>query len=100
MSKVDTTTTGNEMTRNESLERWCEGMKMAADRCRELGKQVKNPMWNLIATNLDNLRMKGEAICVSKGLTRGQILASVDDFQAKRAAQEPHATNETSLAIN
>jgi hypothetical protein len=96
-------TNGNEMQRYESLERWVEGMKVAADRCRELGKQVKQPMWGLIATNVDNLRIKGEAICRAKGLTRNQILASVDDFQAKRAASvdgDIQATNETSLAVN
>jgi hypothetical protein len=95
-------TYGNDMTRNESLERFKEGLKIAADRCRELGKQTNSVMWGLIATNLDQLRAKGEKIVLDKGLTQTQILKSVDNFQERRrtAAEAVENAQKFALKVN
>lgn len=77
----------SDMTLVETSERWSEGLKKAAARCRELGRaQDKTKTWNQIAISLDSMREQGEKIIVRKGLSRSAILESLDkhtkDFKA------------------
>lgn len=76
----------SEMTYNESGERWTEGLKKAAARCRELGiAQDKKIMWDQIAESLDGIRKSGETVIVSKALSRAAVLESVDRRVGKKA---------------
>lgn len=69
----------SEMTLAETADRWTNGLKKAASRCRELGKaQGKSVMWDQIADSLDKTRTMGETVIVTKALSRSAVLESMD----------------------
>lgn len=64
----------SDMEKAEIVERFSEGMKKAASRCRELAKVQANQQWLHIANSLDDLRKKGELMYSQKALSRGEVL--------------------------
>lgn len=67
------------MEKNESIERYVEGLKKAADCCRHLGAAQKNREWNKIAFNLEGLLQKGAAMYRNKAISRSDALAMVEN---------------------
>ncbi len=67
-----------EMNDSETVERFVEGLKMAASRCRELGAAQGKVDWLNIAASLDQIRSKGLLMMQAKELSREQILASLN----------------------
>lgn len=68
----------SDMEKNESIERYIEGLKKAADCCRQLGHAQKNTQWHTIAANLDGMRSKGVHIYRSKSISRSDALSMID----------------------
>lgn len=75
----------SEMQKHESIERFSEGLKQAADRARMLGIAQKQPLWTQIATSLEQMRSNGMVIYSQKALTRQQALGMLDAMQGKMA---------------
>lgn len=71
------------MEKNESMERFTEGLKKAASRARELGKAQKNNSWFQVAHHLDGLRKNGETMFSSRQISRQESLAIVDQIVSK-----------------
>lgn len=63
----------------ETIERFVEGLKIAASRARELGVAQKSKSWISIAESLDGIRIKGYAFHRANALTRQQALRMIDD---------------------
>lgn len=72
----------SDMTLQESMERFTEGMKKAASRARELGDAQKNRSWYKIAFNLEKLMEHGVAMYKAKAISRQDALAIVDRREA------------------
>jgi hypothetical protein len=68
----------SDMERVESIERYREGLKKAADCCRQLGAAQKNRQWNQIAFNLEGILQKGTTIYRNKSISRSDALAMID----------------------
>ncbi len=66
------------MERNESIERFEEGLKKASSRARELGKAQNNSNWEKIAIGLDQMRSNGMAMYHAKAISRATALALLD----------------------
>jgi len=69
----------SDMEKNESIERYREGLKKAADCCRQLGAAQKNRQWNQIAFNLEGILQKGMTIYRNKSISRSDALAMIDN---------------------
>lgn len=80
------------METKESIERFSEGLRMAADRARELGSLQNLPVWKTIAASLDTLRENGEYLIRHKAMTRNEVLAELDRQQVQRALKADKAT--------
>lgn len=68
----------SDMTLQESIERFNEGLKKAASRARELAVAQKNNNWRTIADNLDGIRHKGRTLYQSHALSRQETLVIAD----------------------
>ena len=68
----------SDMSLQESMERFSEGVKKAASRCRELGDAQKNRNWYKIAFNLEKLLSSGTEMYKSKAISRNDALAILD----------------------
>jgi len=66
------------MERGESFERINEGLKKAADCCRQLGAIQKNRDWNKIAFQLEQLLSNAAKIYDQKSLSRSDALNMID----------------------
>lgn len=66
------------MERNESIERFEEGLKKAASRARELGKAQSNTNWEKVALGLDQMRSNGMAMYHAKAISRAAAIALLD----------------------
>lgn len=75
------------MEKNESIERFSEGLAKAADRARQLAKLQKNKSWLQVAINLDGLRIKGEQMYRSREISRQEALAIADRIVDKQTVQ-------------
>lgn len=73
----------SEMEKNESIERFTEGLLKAASRARELGKAQKNSAWQAVATQLDMLRSNGLKMYKAKGISRQVALDMLDRREQK-----------------
>lgn len=69
------------MNLSESFERFSEGLKKAADRCKELGKATGNKDWDTIAAQFEGLLYKGKIIYDSKGLSKVEKEKLLNQFQ-------------------
>lgn len=79
----------SDMEKNESIERYVEGLKCAADCLRQIGAAQKNRQWNKIAFNLDGLLQKGQAMYRSKALGRQEALSMIDNkVKTMQAAEQ------------
>lgn len=81
----------SEMTPQESIERYNEGLKKAASRARELGKLQKNKYWDQIANSLDGIRDQGLKLFYGRPLTEQEVQQMID----KHATQEAIKTMTT-----
>lgn len=70
----------SDMSSQETEERWVEGLKQAASRCREMGIAQNNKLWDQIALSLDGIRAQGERTIRAKALSRAEQLAGVEAF--------------------
>ncbi len=68
----------SDMEKNESFERFSEGLLKAASRARELAKAQQYPTWNIIANNLDQLRKNGTLMYESRAISRQSALDILD----------------------
>lgn len=71
------------MEKNETVERFYEGLAKASDRARQLAKAQKNKMWLQVAINLDELRSKGEVMYRGHQLSRQDALNITDAIISK-----------------
>lgn len=78
----------SDMSSQETIERFVEGLKKAASRCRELSKIQKNKMWLNVASGFDNMRINGVKIYEAASLSRQEILATVDAMVGKKIESE------------
>lgn len=67
-----------DMTLNESMERFREGIKKAASRSRELGILQKNSNWTKIAFQLEKLLHNGNKLYSGHAISRGEALKILD----------------------
>lgn len=77
----------SEMTLNESIERFEQGLRKASSRARQLSKIQGSKSWEQIAINLDQLRQKGRLMYSQKGLTRQETLILADRISANMKVQ-------------
>lgn len=77
-----------ELTPREILERWREGLGIAADRARQIAAASKDSMWTKIAFQLDGLKKRGEQLYAQKALTRQEVLTMLDDRVTKAKQDE------------
>lgn len=68
----------SEMQKNESIERFSEGLQKAADRARQLARAQGAPMWEQVASGIEALRSTGMARYYTKSISRAQALAMLD----------------------
>lgn len=68
----------SDMERAESMERFREGLKKAADCCRQLAAAQKNRDWTKIAFNLEGVLQNGVKIYQSKSISRNDALSMID----------------------
>ena len=73
------------MEKNETIERFNEGLCKASDRARQLAKAQKNKMWLQVAINLDELRSKGMTMYNGHQLSRQDALDIADAIVSKTA---------------
>lgn len=78
------------MEKNESIERYVEGLKKAADCCRQLGVAQKNREWTKIAFQLEGLLQKGTTIYQNKSISRQDALSMIDNRVKTMQAAEQH----------
>lgn len=71
------------MEKNESIERFTEGLEKAADRARQLSKAQKNPMWDVVASGLDGMASSGRAMFFAKALSRNHALSLLDARESR-----------------
>jgi hypothetical protein len=76
------------MEEKETIERFVQGLQLAASRARELGVAQKNNAWVQIANSLDGIRTKGVAFHRATALTRQQTLRMIDDRVGKQVELE------------
>ena len=74
-----------DMTPNESHERFCEGLKKASSRMREIGCAQKDRSWNQVAFQLDKIRDEGTRAFQSKPLTEAEVM-KLTEQRAKETA--------------
>lgn len=65
------------MERNESIERFSEGLKKASSRARELAVSQGQPMWISVATSLEGLLDKGMKMANSFSRSKSDIEADL-----------------------
>ncbi len=82
----------SDMTMAQSWERFREGTKKAADRCRMLANMYKSErcietgdIFNGFATSLEQMLAKGTKIYNSRGLNRTDTLAALDRIMKTNA---------------
>lgn len=66
------------MSVQETMERYFEGLKKAASRARELGRIQKNHQWSNVAAQLDILLKRGKQLYEDKPLSRQEALNIID----------------------
>ena len=67
---------------------WCSSNPKFAQksaRAREMGELQFQPMWGVIADQLDEIRRKGNAMIRGRALTRDQVLSELNRQQQRRA---------------
>jgi len=72
-----------EMQKNESVERFKEGMKKSISRCRELAVASGDRHFNMIAFNLEKLFNHGMNALNSKQLADAEINNLLNQIQAE-----------------
>lgn len=77
-----------DMERNESIERFKEGLSKAADRARALVKAQGNTTWLQVATGFDQMRTTGMVWYNAKAISRQQALAMLDAREATKKSAE------------
>lgn len=68
----------NDMSLQETFERFDEGMKKAASRARELGHAQKNKNWFSVATQIEGLRAKALIMFKGPAISRKDALSILD----------------------
>ena len=76
----------SELTPYEILERFREGLGIAADRARQIAVATKDTNFTKIAFQLETMKKRGEQLYASKALSRQDVLNMLDDRTKK--AQE------------
>jgi hypothetical protein len=71
------------MEKNESIERFVEGLSKASDRARQLAKAQKNSSWLQVAINLDELCRKGRQMYASRQISRQDALGIADQIVSR-----------------
>lgn len=61
------------MERNESIERFSEGLRKASSRARELATVQGQPMWLSVATSLEGLLEKGKRMAHATSRSKSDI---------------------------
>ncbi len=69
------------MQKNESFERFSEGLKKSISRAKELGVAQDNYNWTKIAILLEGLLNKGIGFYNAKQISRQDTLAILDQLQ-------------------
>lgn len=64
--------------KDDAIERFSEGLKIAVDKAIALQKLTKSKEWGLVARNLNALRLKGKEYYDGAALTRQQSLDILD----------------------
>lgn len=77
-----------DMNEKDSIERFTEGLKKAADRARELGRAQKSKHWMQVANGLDGIRVKGMQMFRAKALSRTDVLKMLDNFVDNKKTKE------------
>lgn len=70
----------------EIFERFNEGLKKAASRCRELSKLQKNSDWAKTAFQIDKFLAHGTELYKAKALSRQEVLSMLDRRVDKKKA--------------
>lgn len=71
----------SELSKAEVIERFDQGLREAASRCRELGKLQNKPvLWNQIATSLDTMRKNGELLIKQGQISQEDVLAGLSRY--------------------
>jgi hypothetical protein len=66
--------------KSEIMERFVDGLKVAADRARSLHRLVGNKFWLQIADSLDRMRLNGTQMVDEKALTYMEALEKFDQL--------------------
>lgn len=69
------------MEKNESFERFREGIKKSASICRQLSAAQDNRNWTKIAFSLEGLLNKGTEYYMKKQISRQEALSILEQHQ-------------------
>lgn len=76
----------SEMTETETFERFSEGLKKAASRCRELGVVQKDRNWTKTAIQIEQFLAYGTQLYRASALSRREVLGLLDQRVDKKKA--------------
>lgn len=71
------------MNEIESMERFTEGLKKAASRCRELGKLQQSNGWDALTASFEGLLRNGQKLYSSSVMSRHDALKMLDEQYGK-----------------